>query len=79
MPTLILRVCSSSETQQLGRALDSSVELPVWSPRASRDPTSVSQRALNSCPGSPGAGCGPASLTWWVCRTVRMMKSLAFL
>lgn len=63
----------------VGQQSNTSVELPEWSPGVSRCPTSVSQRALNPCPASPSAGHGPVDLTWWVCRTVRMMKSLAFL
>lgn len=63
----------------VGHGSNKSVELPDWSPRVSRDPALVSRRAFHPCPGCPGAGHGPASLTWWVCRTVRMMKSLAFL
>lgn len=75
----------SSQTGQLGRALGwwdmgpmNQLNCPSVS-RVSKDPASVSKRAFHPCCGSPGAGHGPASLTWWVCRTVRMMKSLAFL
>lgn len=77
VPKMTLWGCSSFQTHQLG--MDTAPTPPLSCLSDPMGPPEVSQRALTPYHGCPQAARGPAGLTWWVCRTVRMMKSLAFL